>query len=102
MRDHHGTPKSLYGDRGPAAFAGATRGNVCRALAGDASIRAFDLSNEIDDAQRLPSRDAGWLWAALAGWIAAARGARRPGTVRRAPAVPDGQYTHCVSTTSPA
>ena len=36
-----------------------------RALAGDASIRAFDLSNEIDDAQRLPSRDAGWLWAAL-------------------------------------
>jgi beta-galactosidase len=36
-----------------------------RALAGDASIRAFDLSNELDDAQALPSRDAGWLWAAL-------------------------------------
>jgi beta-galactosidase len=36
-----------------------------RALAGDASIRAFDLSNEIDDAQALPSRDAGWLWTAL-------------------------------------
>jgi hypothetical protein len=36
-----------------------------RALAGDSSIRAFDLTNEIDDALRLPSRDAGWLWVAL-------------------------------------
>lgn len=36
-----------------------------RALAGDASIRAFDLTNEIDDAQTPPSRDAGWLWSAL-------------------------------------
>jgi len=36
-----------------------------RALAGDASIRAFDLSNELDDAQPVPSSDAGWLWAAL-------------------------------------
>jgi endo-1,4-beta-mannosidase len=35
------------------------------ALAGDASIRALDLSNEIDDAQPVPSRDAGWLWSAL-------------------------------------
>jgi len=35
------------------------------ALAGDESIRAFDLSNEIDDAQRPRSRDAGWLWASL-------------------------------------
>jgi endo-1,4-beta-mannosidase len=34
-----------------------------RALAGDASIRAFDLSNELDDAQNVPTRDAGWLWA---------------------------------------
>jgi len=47
------------------------------ALAGDASIRAFDVSNEIDEAQRPVSRDAGWLWAAvLAGAIR--RGA--PGT----------------------
>lgn len=36
-----------------------------RALAGDASIRAFDLGNELDGAQALPSRDAGWLWTAL-------------------------------------
>jgi endo-1,4-beta-mannosidase len=35
------------------------------ALAGDDSIRAFDVSNEIDDAQRPPSRDAGWLWASV-------------------------------------
>jgi endo-1,4-beta-mannosidase len=35
------------------------------ALAGDDAIRAFDLSNEIDDAQRPRSRDAGWLWASL-------------------------------------
>ena len=39
--------------------------SCARALAGDASIRALDLSNEIDDAQPVPSRDAGWLWSAL-------------------------------------
>ena len=36
-----------------------------RALGGDDSIRAFDLANEIDDAQRPRTRDAGWLWASL-------------------------------------
>lgn len=36
-----------------------------RALAGDASIRAFDLSNELDDAQPVPNRAAGWLWASV-------------------------------------
>jgi endo-1,4-beta-mannosidase len=39
--------------------------SCARALAGDTSIRAFDLSNELDDAQPVPTRDAGWLWAAL-------------------------------------
>jgi endo-1,4-beta-mannosidase len=39
--------------------------SCARALAGDDSIRAFDLSNELDDAQPVPNRDAGWLWAAL-------------------------------------
>ena len=38
---------------------------VARSLAGDRAVRAIDLTNEIDDAQRPPSRDAGWLWAAL-------------------------------------
>ena len=39
--------------------------SCARALAGDASIRAFDLSNELDDAQPVPSRAAGWLWASV-------------------------------------
>jgi endo-1,4-beta-mannosidase len=58
-----------------------------RALAGDSSIRAFDLSNELDDAQHVPSRDAGWLWAALLA-----------GAVRRAaPGVPVHVGTHLPS-----
>lgn len=65
MRDADGLPRSLYLDptllRSQALLA-----SLCaKALAGDSSIRAFDLSNEIDDAQRLPNRDAGWLWTAL-------------------------------------
>jgi endo-1,4-beta-mannosidase len=40
-------------------------GRIAGALAGDASIRAFDLSNEIDDAQIPSSRHDGWLWARL-------------------------------------
>ena len=56
---------SLFGD--PTLLRAQTLlvETCARALAGDASIRAFDLSNEIDDAQRVPNRDAGWLWAAL-------------------------------------
>jgi endo-1,4-beta-mannosidase len=38
---------------------------IAAALAGDGSVRAFDLSNEIDDAAQPGSRHAGWLWAAL-------------------------------------
>jgi endo-1,4-beta-mannosidase len=63
-----------------------------RALAGDDSIRAFDLSNEIDDAQPVPNRDAGWLWTSL---LAAA--------VRRgAPGVPIQVGTHLPSLRSTA
>jgi endo-1,4-beta-mannosidase len=78
MRDENGTPRSLYSD--PLLLRSQARlvEECARALAGDASIRAFDLSNEIDDAQALPSRDAGWLWTALLA-----------GSVRRAaPGVP--------------
>lgn len=65
MLDADGLPRSLYLDptllRSQALLA-----SLCaNALARDSSIRAFDLSNEIDDAQRLPNRDAGWLWTAL-------------------------------------
>lgn len=35
------------------------------ALAGDSCVRAFDLSNEIDDAQRPRTRDSGRRWASL-------------------------------------
>jgi len=65
MLDARGTPRSLYTDATLLRSQALLAGTCARALAGDTSIRAFDLSNEIDDAQRLPSRDAGWLWAAL-------------------------------------
>ncbi len=78
MRDRHGIPRSLYADPTLLRSQALLVETCARALAGDSSIRAFDLSNEIDDAQRLPSRDAGWLWAALLA-----------GSVRRAaPGVP--------------
>lgn len=78
MRDQRGNPRSLYVDPTLLRAQALLVETCARALAGDASIRAFDLSNEIDDAQRLPSRDAGWLWAALLA-----------GSVRRAaPGVP--------------
>lgn len=70
MLDPQGRPADLFRDpsmlRSQALLAAA----CARALAGDASIRAIDISNEIDDAQRPVSRDAGWLWASvLAGAI---------------------------------
>jgi len=78
MRDEHGVPRSLYADPTLLRSQALLVETCARALAGDASIRAFDLSNEIDDAQPLPSRDAGWLWTALLA-----------GSVRRAaPGVP--------------
>lgn len=69
-----GTPFDLYRD--PALLgAQALLVETCaRALAGDPSIRAIDLANEIDDALMPASRDAGRTWAtALA--EAARRGA---------------------------
>jgi len=90
MRDHHGTPKSLYTDATLLRSQALLVETCARALAGDASIRAFDLSNEVDDAQRLPSRDAGWLWAALLA-----------GAVRRgAPGVPVQFGAHLPSLTA--
>ena len=65
MRDPHGVPRGLYSDPTLLRSQALLVETCARALAGDGSIRAFDLSNEIDDAQRPPSRDAGWLWTAL-------------------------------------
>jgi beta-galactosidase len=90
MKDEHGTPRSLYTDPTLLRSQALLASTCARALAGDVSIRAFDLSNEIDDAQRLPSRDAGWLWTALLA-----------GSVRRAaPGVPVQFGAHLPSLTA--
>ena len=61
----HGRERDLFGDplvlRSQALLVDTCAG----ALAGDRSIRAFDLSNEIDDAQVPRTRHHGWLWARL-------------------------------------
>jgi endo-1,4-beta-mannosidase len=73
MLDQHGSPRGLYSDPALLRSQALLVETCARALAGDASIRAFDLSNEIDDAQLPPTRDAGWLWTALlAGAVRAA------------------------------
>jgi endo-1,4-beta-mannosidase len=60
-----GVPGDLYGS--PAILRSLTLlANACAsALAGDAAVRAFDIANEIDDAQRPASRLAAraWTWA---------------------------------------
>ena len=65
MLDAHGMPADLFS--GPVILRSqALLVETCaRALSGDDAIRAFDLANEIDDAQRPQSRDAGWLWASV-------------------------------------
>jgi endo-1,4-beta-mannosidase len=64
MLSRGGEPADLYSD--PAALASqALLVSTCaRALSGDDAIRAFDIANEIDDAQRPQSRDAARIWAA--------------------------------------
>jgi endo-1,4-beta-mannosidase len=65
MLDSLGRPGNLFSDpvilRSQALLA-QTCGS---AFAGDAAIRGFDLANEIDDAQRPRSRDAGCDWALM-------------------------------------
>lgn len=71
-----GRPRDLFAD--PTLLrAQALLVETCsRALAGDASVRAIDLANEIDDALMPSSRDAGWMWAAA---LAAAARRAAPG-----------------------
>ena len=70
MVDPQGRPADLFSDPTILRSQALLAGSCARALAGDASIRAIDIANEIDDAQRPRSRDAGWLWASvLAGAI---------------------------------
>lgn len=64
MLNGHGRPGNLFSDialRSQLLLVEA----CARALAGDRAIRAFDLANEIDDAQRPRSRDAGRLWTSM-------------------------------------
>ncbi|MBA2708734.1 MAG: cellulase family glycosylhydrolase [Gemmatimonadaceae bacterium] len=65
MLDDHGRSASLFSDPALLRSQALLVETCARALSGDNAIRAFDLANEIDDAQRPDSRDAGWLWASL-------------------------------------
>jgi endo-1,4-beta-mannosidase len=91
MIDANGAAADLFSDpeilRSQALLVDA----CARALAGDESVRAFDLSNEIDDAQRPLTRDSGWLWASLLA-----------NTIRRAaPGTPVQIGAHLLSLTTP-
>ena len=91
MVDAQGIPADLFSDPVILRSQALLVETCARSLAGDNSIRAFDLSNEIDDAQRPRSRDAGWLWASLLA-----------GTVRRAaPGIRVQIGTHLPSLTTP-
>lgn len=61
----HGRPGALFSDSTLLRTQSMLVETCARALAGEGSIRAFDLANEIDDAQRPGTRDAGWVWASL-------------------------------------
>lgn len=94
MRDARGVPRDLYADptllRSQALLAETCAGALAAAGLTKTSVRAFDLSNEIDDAQRPSSRDAAWVWTALLA-----------GAVRRAaPGVPIQFGSHLPSLVS--
>ncbi len=65
MLDAQGIPADLFSDPVILRSQALLVETCARALSGDESIRAFDLANEIDEAQRPQSRDAGRLWASL-------------------------------------
>lgn len=91
MVDAQGIPANLFSDPEILRSQALLVETAACALAGDDSVRAFDLSNEIDDAQRPVSRDAGWLWASLLA-----------NTIRRAaPRTPVQIGAHLLSLTTP-
>jgi len=91
MLDGRGVPADLFSDPAILRSQALLVDTCARALSGDDSIRAFDLSNEIDDAQRPLTRDAGWLWASLLA-----------NTIRRAaPGTPVQIGAHLLSLTTP-
>lgn len=91
MIDGNRKPAELFSDPCVLRSQALLVETCARSLAGDDSIRAFDLSNEIDDAQQPLTRDAGWLWASLLA-----------NTIRReAPGVRIQIGAHLVSLTHP-
>lgn len=77
MIDAHQEPASLYLDEDVLESQVLLAETCARALAGDEAIRAFDIANEIDDAQRPPTRGAGARWVSS---LAAAIRGQAPGT----------------------
>ena len=68
-----GAPASLYSHPSLLRSQTMLASDIASALAGDASVRAFDIANEIDDAQRPASRAAARAWtSAMAGAIRSA------------------------------
>lgn len=64
MLDAEGRARDLFSNKASVGSQTLLVETCARALAGDDAIRAFDLANEIDDAQRPQSREAGRRWAA--------------------------------------
>jgi Endo-beta-mannanase len=62
MCDAQGRPGNLYEDAALLDTQVLLAESCARALAGSAAIRAIDLANEIDDAQRPRTRDAAVNW----------------------------------------
>ncbi|MGQ0539786.1 MAG: glycoside hydrolase 5 family protein [Gemmatimonadaceae bacterium] len=65
MLDAAGRPADLYTDSMLLRSQALLVERCAGALAGDPCIRAFDLSNEIDDAQLPRTRDSARVWASL-------------------------------------
>jgi endo-1,4-beta-mannosidase len=67
MLDVHGHPADLYSDGAVLPSEVLLVSSCARVLAGDRAVRAFDLTNEIDDAQRPRTRGAARRWASILG-----------------------------------
>lgn len=62
MLNATGAPANLYGDASLVRSQTLLVSACASALAGDGAVRAFDIANEIDDAQRPPSREGARAW----------------------------------------
>lgn len=65
MLDSAGRPADLFSDPAMLRSQALLAETCAAALSGDEAIRAFDIANEIDDAQRPQSRDAAQRWASV-------------------------------------